>query len=377
MKKRYCIFSAQYLPHMGGVERYTYNLAKKLVEKGNDVTVVTSNVENVLYYEHMDGIQVYRMPCFNFMNGRFPVLKLNRQFWKMHRIISKKSYDLIVVNTRFYIHSIYGAIFAKKRARCIFIEHGTSHLTLHNRFLDFAENIVEHLMTKVEIHFCKEFYGVSNACVDWLIHFNIQGKGTLYNAVELSDFEDNSEESLRQFREKYKIPKDAIVITFTGRLLKEKGILTLIKAVEELNKVNKNIYLLIAGDGDEESTVRQMKTKNIIPLGRISADRIIALLKESDIFCLPSDSEGMSTSVLEAAACKCYIITTKQGGAVELIIDDNYGMIIDNNDIQTVIRAIEKAIAQKDKRRRAVELTYDRLKELFTWDKVADKIMKI
>lgn len=377
MKKRYCIFSAQYLPHMGGVERYTYNLAKKLVEKGNDVTVVTSNVENVLYYENMDGIQVYRMPCFNFMNGRFPVLKLNRQFWKMHRIISKKSYDLIVVNTRFYIHSIYGAIFAKKRARCIFIEHGTSHLTLHNRFLDFAENIVEHLMTKVEIHFCKEFYGVSNACVDWLKHFNIQGKGTLYNAVELSDFEDNSEESLRQFREKYKIPKDAIVITFTGRLLKEKGILTLIKAVEELNKVNKNIYLLIAGDGDEESTVRQMKTKNIIPLGRISADRIIALLKESDIFCLPSDSEGMSTSVLEAAACKCYIITTKQGGAVELIIDDNYGMIIDNNDIQTVIRAIEKAIAQKDKRRRAVELTYDRLKELFTWDKVADKIMKI
>lgn len=33
-KKRYCIFAAQYFPHMGGVERYTYNLAKELLKRG-------------------------------------------------------------------------------------------------------------------------------------------------------------------------------------------------------------------------------------------------------------------------------------------------------------------------------------------------------
>ena len=44
LKKRYCIFSAQYLPHMGGVERYTYNLAKELINQGNEVVVVTSNL---------------------------------------------------------------------------------------------------------------------------------------------------------------------------------------------------------------------------------------------------------------------------------------------------------------------------------------------
>ena len=41
MKRRYCIFAAQYFPHLGGVERYTYNLAKKLIEAGDEVTVVT------------------------------------------------------------------------------------------------------------------------------------------------------------------------------------------------------------------------------------------------------------------------------------------------------------------------------------------------
>ena len=63
MKKHYCIFSAQYLPHMGGVERYTYNLAKKLCEYGNEVTIVTSNGCDLSSYEKKDGITIF-IPSF-------------------------------------------------------------------------------------------------------------------------------------------------------------------------------------------------------------------------------------------------------------------------------------------------------------------------
>ena len=41
--KKYCIFAAQFLPHMGGVENYTYNISKELIKRGNKVTVVTNN----------------------------------------------------------------------------------------------------------------------------------------------------------------------------------------------------------------------------------------------------------------------------------------------------------------------------------------------
>ena len=84
-QKSYCIFSAQYLPHMGGVENYTYHLAKELVEKGNEVTIVTCNVERVATYEKQEGIKIYRLPCLNLINGRFPILKFNKVFWKIHR----------------------------------------------------------------------------------------------------------------------------------------------------------------------------------------------------------------------------------------------------------------------------------------------------
>ena len=62
-KRRYCIFAAQYFPHLGGVERYTYNLSKKLIEKGNEVVIVTSNVYHLSSYEKVDEIPVDNKPA--------------------------------------------------------------------------------------------------------------------------------------------------------------------------------------------------------------------------------------------------------------------------------------------------------------------------
>lgn len=377
-RKSYCIFSAQFLPHMGGVENYTYNLAKKLVEKGNEVTVIASNVDKVAAYENMEGIRVYRVPCFNMLNGRFPVLKANREFRKIHHIISSQKFDMVIVNTRFYLHSLYGIwIGRRKGIRSIFIEHGTGHLTMHNPCLDFVENIVEHTMTFIEKRMCKEFYGVSSACLEWLKHFHIQGSGVLYNAIDLEKIEYRLETAQGEYRKKHQIPENATVITFTGRLLKEKGIVTLVQAVSHLVEKDDKIYLFIAGDGDEEKFVRQSQTSNIIPLGRITAEEVISLLKESDIFCLPSDSEGMPTSVLEAAACRNYIVTTEKGGAKELIVNENYGKILKNNDLNSVQNALKYAIYHSENRKEATEFTYERLKNHFTWDIVAENVINL
>lgn len=379
MKKSYCIFSAQYLPHMGGVERYTYNLAKKLVEKGHDVTVVTSNVDHVAACETMDGIMVYRVPCWNLLNGRYPVLKMNSQFWKIHRIISEKKYDMVIVNTRFYVHSLYGILFARKiHGKGIVIEHGTGHMTLHNHFLDLVENIVEHSITAVERLVCKEFYGVSEACLEWLQHFHIRGNGTLYNAIDLECVEEQLKNPVCSFRKQFHIPEEAVVVAFTGRLLKEKGILTLIQAVKNLNKKYPNLYLLIAGDGEEKNVVYHERTENIIPLGRLTANEVIALLKETDIFCLPTEyPEGFPTSTLEALACKCYPIVTDKGSAYELIPDASYGTVIESGNPKVLQQALEIAMQNPESRGKAVKRSYERLQKNFTWDIVAENVIDL
>ena len=71
MGKTICIFSTFYIPHLGGVERYTYNLSKKLVEYGNRVVVVTANVDGISNQDKIEGIEIIRMPCYNVLYGSF------------------------------------------------------------------------------------------------------------------------------------------------------------------------------------------------------------------------------------------------------------------------------------------------------------------
>ena len=137
MNQNYCIFAAQYFPHLGGVERYTYHLAKELIRRGDQAVIVTSNVQRLPSYEKMDGIPVYRFPCINLLDGRFPVLWPGGDFRKIHRTLMKKHFDKVIVNTRFYPHSLYGVLFGRRqRAKTIVIDHGSSHLTVHNPFWD-------------------------------------------------------------------------------------------------------------------------------------------------------------------------------------------------------------------------------------------------
>ena len=69
-----CIFSALYLPNMGGVERFTDSLAAELAAEGHSVIVVTSNTHGLSNREVLDnGVEVTRLPCKSFIDGRYPV----------------------------------------------------------------------------------------------------------------------------------------------------------------------------------------------------------------------------------------------------------------------------------------------------------------
>lgn len=383
--KKYCIFSAQYLPNIGGVERYTYYIAKKIVENGDKVTIVASYMKGQPIHEIKEGIEIFRVPCFSLMNGRLPVIKLNSNTRKIRKSLELKGFDLVIVNTRFYTHSLYGMRFAKKNnIKCITIEHGTSHLTFNNKYLDKLEHIYEHTITFFDKLYCKNYYGVSQACCEWSTHFGIQSKGVLYNAVDIAEIEDYMEYAAVDYKSDYSVAEDDVVIAYTGRLVREKGIPQLLEVIKNL-EYERRIVLFLAGDGPLDELVKVVvdecndgvRVNKIIPLGRIDFPHIAALLKITDIFCLPSDSEGFPTSVLEAAAAKCFVITTYNGGAKELIKDDSYGIIMPDNRIQTLEDSIYKALADADYRHRAVERTYEALKKDFTFDVTVAKIREI
>ena len=64
MKKTIVIFHAYYLPHLGGVEQYTKNIAQ-LLKKDYNVYIVASNEEGYPDYEDLDGIHLIHLPIYN------------------------------------------------------------------------------------------------------------------------------------------------------------------------------------------------------------------------------------------------------------------------------------------------------------------------
>lgn len=383
MSKQYCIFSAQYYPHVGGVERYTLYLSRKLIEAGNKVTIVTSNAGSLSGDEVQDNIQIYRLPCYDLLHGRYPVFKKNQEFKRVEKLLREQQYDFVIINTRFYLHSLYGAKFAKSRGiPAIVIEHGTSHLSVNNKLFDTVGGWYEHFLTFLLKKYCKNYYGVSEACCEWSGHFHIKSKGTLYNAVEIEEFQKILGESQIDYRKKYMIPEESRVISFTGRLIPEKGIRQLVSAVKaiNLNRIeNKQlpVYLVIAGDGPLYQEIQKISDSYTIMTGQIDFEHIVKLLDASDIFCLPSDSEGFPTSVLEAVACKCFVITTYQGGARELLINEEYGIIMKDNTTELIQENLEKVLENDTYRLRAEEKSYERLVQYFTWNATAKKVMQI
>jgi len=118
-------------------------------------------------------------------------------------------------------------------------------------------------------------------------------------------------------------------IIYAGRLSKEKGILELLLIAKELPG---DIHLIIVGTGPEEESVKiASKQKNIHHFGYLPSDQTISLIRGSEILIQPSLTEGISTSILEAMACKTVVIATNIGGNKEILSDHNTGILIQNH----------------------------------------------
>lgn len=363
---------------MGGIERYTSYLAKGLMAEGNRVLVVTTNPGYLPNYERMDGVPVVRLPAIPLIDGRFPVPKLNKEFFQLHKKLLRLSPDVVLVNARFYFHSLYGILFGRgQKARTLVLDHGSGHLSVHNKLFDTLGGWFEHGLTALEKCFCHEFYGVSHASVNWLSHFHIRAKDTLPNAVDLNAIEERLAHPKIDFRRKYGIPKDASVLVYTGRLLEEKGLLPLKEAFDRLCKKRDDVYLLIAGDGPLEKELGCSRNSHMRLTGRLDAGEITDLLGSSDIFCLPSVSEGFSTSMLEAAACRNYVMITESSCPYELLKDSTYASILPDARPETIFHALETALNNKEQTKEAAQKVYEELKAHFTWDKTVEKLEKL
>ena len=161
---------------------------------------------------------------------------------------------------------------------------------------------------------------------------------------------------------------------FTGRLIPEKGINELLETARKLSD-KPNIKFALAGDGPLMSMLESSNPGNLTLLGRLQANDIAALLISSDAFCLPTRSEGFSTSLLEAAACYTTPIITNVGGVPEMIPDDRFGIILQSQSSEEIAKSIIKVQSNPTQNHKMAQNIGMRVRTEFSWQKTAEKVL--
>ena len=115
----------------------------------------------------------------------------------------------------------------------------------------------------------------------------------------------------------------------------------------------------------------------VIFLGYKKFEDYIKILKISDIFINPSYTEGLPTTVAEAALCRNAIIATNVGGTPEIITNNQSGYLINPKDITTLKNKLEMLINNDSLRKELGNSAYNEVLNKFNWDKSIDKYLDI
>ena len=372
-----CFFSAQYLPTPGGVERYTWNMARRAVRAGHRAVVVTSALPGLPEREtDADGIEIIRLPVWPVMNGRFPVLKFGPRHRAAVRALFDRPIDLCVIQTRMYTQSIWAAFAASKRhIPAVVIDHSTGYMPMGGGVLGLAGRMYEHLACALIKSTRPIFYGVSLASCRWLATFGIRPEGTMPNAIDPEALAaELAQPCSGGLSRKDLCPNGEKLVVFVGRMIPEKGIQELIDAVRGLS----GVVLAAAGDGPLLPQLRQQygDTPGIRLTGPLDHGDIVRLLGQADCYCLPTRyAEGLPTTLLEAAGCGCPILCTPTAGTEELLPGDSAVFLPDTTP-EAIRTGLQKILDHPDAAHdRAVRARENTLAH-FTWDAVFDKLIQ-
>ncbi len=372
--RRVVIFSALYMPHLGGVEKFSQSIAAEL-STDCEVTVFCMNTESRPEFVKEGSVSVYYLPCIPMQKGRFPVPK-PAAYRRVREWFASNEADFAIVQCRFYLLSEWAVRFlAKKGIRYIQIEHGAGDVVMPNKLVDFIWHTYEKALTESEKRFPHEWFGVSEASIRWLKHYGITGRGVISNSVKPADFTD-ALANRGSWRREHGIPEDALIISFSGRIMVDKGILELTQAFDRLR--GENLHLVIAGGGDMALLEPWQGRENIHILGQVDFKDIPRIMADSQIFCLPSRFiEGQPTSLLEAGYCGCAVTATANGGITEVIPSEEYGLLIQTGDVDALTEALQSLIDDPEKRERLGANLQARVREHYTWATAAAKIRAV
>ena len=357
------LITHKFLPKwVGGTEIFTYNLARNLQARNHEVHVITSlDEESFDEYKEFHTYRIYfpKIKIFGFS------LFLIQIFI---RIIKIKP-DIIQLNG---LHLISLGLILKKVLKIPYVLRGSgSDIYFPNKF--------NKLLLKIAINNSSRVIALTEYMKKQM-NYSLNKIQVIPNGIDINNFEIRKVHA----RQKLGIDKNKKIITFVGSLRPIKGVEYLIKAIhllkDEYDHYN-DLEVLIIGNGNqrqylEELTIELNIDHSIDFIGEIPNQMIPIYLAASDIFILPSLSEGFGIVLIEAMASGLPIIATNVTGIIETIENKKNGLLVEPKKPDEIAAKIIILMEDENLYKKIVVNNKNKAKE-YTWTNIVNKYEEV
>jgi glycosyltransferase involved in cell wall biosynthesis len=201
------------------------------------------------------------------------------------------------------------------------------------------------------------------------------------HGVDTGRFRPRPPEERAALRAALGLPADALVVTYTGRLLRGKGLETLLEAFARVAASEPRAHLMLVGSGAGQALSNEDDLRARVPRlgldGRVTftgrVDTVEDCLSASDVFAFPSEFEALGLSLIEAAACGLPCVGTRTGGIVDVIEDGRTGLLVPPADVDALAAALEALLGDPDRRAALGAGARERVVERFDVERSVDR----
>jgi len=365
--KKLLIASDNFLPRWDGVARFLLEIIPCL-KKDFDITVLAPKFRGK--FKNTFGVNIIRFPTYNFQFGdMYPAKPCT---WKIKKHV--KEADLIWVQEGVGPIGALSIIHGKRLKKKVVVYAHSVDWELFSKSIRFFKKLV-YIITKIYVKF------LYNKCSVILVPYLEFGeiltwtgiktkKKVIHLGIDTTRFKpaQNKEEA----KKKICIDPKFKVIGFTGRISREKDLMTLYRAFLRLEKKRDDVLLLIIGEGIEKMKKFLGTKPNIMAIGAVN--NVLPYLQAMDIFVLPSLTETSSLATMEAMSCNIAVITTKVGFVKRYVKDRFNGLFFPKKNDLVLSLKLKWLLENESARKIIAKNARKTIVEKYQWQKTAEKI---
>ena len=352
---RVVVLTDTFYPIVGGGETHARILSNKLNEQGICSFVITGRTSSSLaQHEVIDSIPVNRVGLPDRKRlGKY--LAMVPAFIKLYQ--TRRAYDVIYV-CGLRTLGVVGVLAAKAFEKvCVLRSESCGELDGSFIANHQAKSAVVKILAQLYVRSRNAILRLADAyvCISEAIEDEYRRCGVLEskltripNGLDVTHFVPADEKRRKLLRTQLDLPRESTIWCYSGKLNKGKGLDVLLRAWRRVVEHHVDAHLVLIGAGDNQILSQENEIRNYIKAHGLEeavtitgyVDNVSDYLRAANFFILPSESEGLPLSLIEAMSCGLTCAATRISGVLDVLSDGIDGHLMEPGNEDSIYRTI-------------------------------------